>query len=103
VRAAKFVTLAPFDVIGVPLRKLAMLVGAMRNLCAQNECQHPDSQLTHARHHHSKRGPLAPVWQARSRLGSAVIAYAQLLTKTGPLPCGRSFSLMMPSRLATSV
>ena len=27
----------------------------------------------------------------------------QLFTRTGPLPCGRSFSLMMPSRLATSV
>jgi len=27
----------------------------------------------------------------------------QLFTNIGPVPCGRSFSLMMPSRLATSV
>jgi hypothetical protein len=28
---------------------------------------------------------------------------AQLLTRIGPVPCGRSPSLMMPRRLATSV
>ena len=27
----------------------------------------------------------------------------QPFTSTGPVPCGRSFSPMMPSRLATSV
>ena len=27
----------------------------------------------------------------------------QPFTSTGPVPCGRSFSLMMPRRLATSV